>query len=496
MTQCVGISCVRNESDIIELAVRYNLRLLDELHVIDNLSTDRTRWVLEQLRGEGLPVHIHEADDPDFRQERLVSRLARELVGRAEVDFVVPLDADELLEAPGRPEFHTALAAIPRGSAGAMLWKTFLPETGGDERQAYFRRMTRYRSHEDKRLNKLILRGRMCSVYSWTSGCHNAFHDETRQPIPRVDLPFRLAHYPIRGAIQLAKKIVVGAHALSIKENRFEGEGAHWLDLARQLRESGYDAATFDLTEIALRYPLKAQPEIQQQIHQGAVPDFPQVQQRYPVEPVSLIEVVGDCLNSSAATIQARKRVLSGFTSDRFSQHIPNWRYWMTGLKDVPSARFLEIGAFEGRATVWLLTHALTRPDARVYCVDTFGGGPDAGEAHSADLLLRFRANVAPWKDKVVECIGDPAQVLPQLKESFDAVSIGGPRAALDYLRDAVHSWASLKAGGVMVLDNYRLEEHADPSLLPATAIDGFLACVANRYRLLHKGAQVAIQKL
>ena len=54
----VGLSMVRNESDVIETFVRHNLTLLDELHIIDHNSSDNTREILTLLKEEGLPLHI------------------------------------------------------------------------------------------------------------------------------------------------------------------------------------------------------------------------------------------------------------------------------------------------------------------------------------------------------------------------------------------------------------------------------------------------------
>ena len=144
---CVGIACVRNEADVIEMWARYNLQLIDELHVVDNLSVDRTRWVLQQLQAEGLALHIHECDDPSHQQGVLMSRVARAVAQRPEVDCVVPLDADELLALPDRAALHAALATIPPGSAGSMAWCTYLPAPDAGADQTFFRRMTRHRSY-------------------------------------------------------------------------------------------------------------------------------------------------------------------------------------------------------------------------------------------------------------------------------------------------------------------------------------------------------------
>ena len=52
----VGLSMVRNESDIIETFIRHNLTLLNELHVVDHNSSDNTREILTLLKQEGLPI--------------------------------------------------------------------------------------------------------------------------------------------------------------------------------------------------------------------------------------------------------------------------------------------------------------------------------------------------------------------------------------------------------------------------------------------------------
>jgi hypothetical protein len=494
MGRCVGVSCVRNEADVIELMVRYNLQWLDELHIINNLSIDRTDWILAQLQEEGLPLHWNHGQDQDHQQEGLLSQLAHRLARRDDVEFIVPLDADELLVVPDREAFHQTLATIPPLGGGAINWRTFLPAAECGDERPYFRRMLRYRSHEP--FIKLILRSRTVLEYEWLAGQHNATHRQHPvKPVRQVALAnCYLAHYPVRSPLQLARKVVVGANALLQKANRLALEGGHWLKLATQLRASGYDINQIDCEAVALSYGFSDDQSEKQQVSEGGVPDAPGLKQRYPVAELSLLQVMGNALLADKPA--PAQQGLAGFSVDWFSHNIPNWRYWMSGLRDVANARFLEIGCFEGRSTVWLLQHALTRADARIYCVDTFRGGMEHGELDTSRLLLRFRANVAPWRDKVVECIGDSAEVVPRLCESFHAIYIDGSHVAIDCLRDAIHGWDRLQPGGVMVFDDYGWQEYRDPALLPKTAIDGFLACIASRYKLLHKGYQVAIQKV
>ena len=83
-----------------------------------------------------------------------VMRCAGVAMVRNEADFVVPLDADELL-ATDRAGLDQALRAVPEGFVGAMRWRTYLPE-GVEADPYFFRRMTAYRSSESKEQVKVI----------------------------------------------------------------------------------------------------------------------------------------------------------------------------------------------------------------------------------------------------------------------------------------------------------------------------------------------------
>jgi hypothetical protein len=44
------VSVVKDESDIIELFIRINSRVVDEFFIVDNNSADNTYKILEELR--------------------------------------------------------------------------------------------------------------------------------------------------------------------------------------------------------------------------------------------------------------------------------------------------------------------------------------------------------------------------------------------------------------------------------------------------------------
>jgi len=57
------------------------------------------------------------------------------------------------------------------------------------------------------------------------------------------------------------------------------------------------------------------------------------------------------------------------FTTDWFCGNEKHFSRYLAHLEDTP-CRILEIGCYEGRATVWLLENIATHPDATVHCVD------------------------------------------------------------------------------------------------------------------------------
>jgi hypothetical protein len=282
--RCIGVSCVRNEADIVELWARHNLNLVDELHVVDHGSIDRTRWILERLREEGLPLVLYRDEDPAHRQEQVLSRLARTLAARGRAEKFIPLDADEFLALPSRQALHAALATLPAGHAGAMYWQTFLPEpTAGpaDTAIPFFRRMRRYRRHELRNMAKVVLQAADCAACAWIPGQHAAV-DSAGRAIPTTVLPFRLAHYPVRDADQLARKVVTGFVARQLKPERMPDEGWHWAHILGLLRDSGWRPEKLDLERIALTYSFPDTPDVQEVLTDQALLIFDDVVQRYP----------------------------------------------------------------------------------------------------------------------------------------------------------------------------------------------------------------------
>jgi predicted O-methyltransferase YrrM len=177
------------------------------------------------------------------------------------------------------------------------------------------------------------------------------------------------------------------------------------------------------------------------------------------------------------------------FTADWFGAHIPNWRHCLSRLAGRADVRFLEVGCYEGRATVWLLGNVLTHESARIDCVDVFF---DEGYARRFDHNVR----TALGQMKVTKRTGRSQEILRGLPlYHYDAAYIDGSHEAADVLEDAVLAFRLLKPGGVLIFDDYEWNVHPDPLLVPKMGINAFLGVYQRQYELLHRGYQVILRK-
>ena len=186
------------------------------------------------------------------------------------------------------------------------------------------------------------------------------------------------------------------------------------------------------------------------------------------------------------------------FTQDWFSSHIPIWKW---ALKDLKGKRIhvLELGSYEGQASVWLLDNILTHPDATLTCVDTWEGSEEHSDTDMKAVEDRFDSNImkADPDDKVTSRKSTTTDfLLDNFNMRVDLIYIDASHRAADVLSDAVLSDLMLKPGGILIFDDYiwggGLEHRVDT---PRAAIDAFMECYADRYDMVVTGVQVILKK-
>ena len=186
------------------------------------------------------------------------------------------------------------------------------------------------------------------------------------------------------------------------------------------------------------------------------------------------------------------------FTHDWGSKNFPIWKELLRKFAGRKDLLFLEIGCYEGLATLWLLQNILTHPSSGIIVMDTFAGSMEFEDQNLpvASVEKTFHRNIVRYRKRVRVKNGISQLLLRKLTDAVDFVYVDGSHQAADVLEDAVLSFRLLKPGGILIFDDYLWQHYPQPQLNPGLGIDAFLATFAGRYKLLHKDYQVAIEKM
>jgi predicted O-methyltransferase YrrM len=190
---------------------------------------------------------------------------------------------------------------------------------------------------------------------------------------------------------------------------------------------------------------------------------------------------------------------------------------WDQLIPNLNPRRILEIGAFEGAATCYLIEKlALTR-GLEIHCIDSWEGGIEHNpgnlvESYMSQVEGRFKHNtelaLSAVQNKVELIIhkGLSDAELPKLlisgkKSHFDFIYVDGSHQAPDVLFDAVVGFKLLKVGGVMAFDDYIWAENlpggVDPIRCPKPAVDAFTNIYCRKIKIIPAPlAQLYIQKV
>ncbi len=252
----VGITCVKNEIDIIEPFVRHTLAIVDRLTVLDNGSTDGTCDVLRALEKEGLPLRIVEDPSLGKYQSGRLTRLMRDAVtGRDDADWVVPLDADEFLV------ISEGSSLVPHEGAGerpvALPWRGYVPDDNDDRLEPNPVLRIRHRRVADGwEPAKLLVPRRLAALPTAVllQGSHDLLVGG-RPCEPRSHGGACLAHFPIRSPGQYAAKTAINSLQYQVMSDRDWACGSHYGDPFALLKRDLHAFAA-SVAEAARRYSL------------------------------------------------------------------------------------------------------------------------------------------------------------------------------------------------------------------------------------------------
>ncbi|MEQ1817841.1 MAG: class I SAM-dependent methyltransferase [Terricaulis sp.] len=174
------------------------------------------------------------------------------------------------------------------------------------------------------------------------------------------------------------------------------------------------------------------------------------------------------------------------FTNDWFAVNEPVWRNMVTEMKP---RRYLEVGAFEGQSTVYMIENCAPQGAFELACIDTWSGGIEHNPAEMAAVEARFDRNMAraqarghsfTLRKMKAQSTDAMAQLLTEGGANvFDVAYIDASHQAPDVLADAILAFKLTRVGGIMIFDDYlwRMAGPGGNDILnaPKAGIDAFV---------------------
>lgn len=124
INKIVGVSLIKNEEDIIASNIIHNTRVVDELIILDNQSTDQTPQICTELAKKYPITYIYDKTS-DYQLIEKYDSLIKGAVQEHGADIVLPIDADEFLT-PIKLARKT-LQELPLSHAYHIYWINYTP---------------------------------------------------------------------------------------------------------------------------------------------------------------------------------------------------------------------------------------------------------------------------------------------------------------------------------------------------------------------------------
>lgn len=179
------------------------------------------------------------------------------------------------------------------------------------------------------------------------------------------------------------------------------------------------------------------------------------------------------------------------FSNDWFSSHLDVWNEHIRSfLINLNEPKVLEIGAFEGRSSLYFLKNF---PNLKLSVIDPW----DLTDGATDDTFTRYKKNIRPFSNRVKIFRNISSEILGKLNNSsFDCIYIDGDHKSIAVIHDAVLSYNLVKSGGLIIFDDYLGGDGSDK--YPKPAIDFFhkLYADSGRVSLIHDGYQRIYKKL
>lgn len=163
--------------------------------------------------------------------------------------------------------------------------------------------------------------------------------------------------------------------------------------------------------------------------------------------------------------------------------------------------KFLQIGAYTGDASRWLLDNVLTHPEATLTDVDTWEGSDE--QAHhvldwsEVEQHYTSRVSTEISSGKLRKIKSTSAEYFTNFDDMYDFIYVDGDHTGIGVLADGMDAYDCLNVGGILAFDDYGWNpENLERHLTPAPAIDAIAILYVGKLQAIHVGYQVWFRKI
>jgi hypothetical protein len=162
----------------------------------------------------------------------------------------------------------------------------------------------------------------------------------------------------------------------------------------------------------------------------------------------------------------------------------------------------LQIGAYTGDATKWMVENILKQPHSFLVDVDTWEGSDEAVH-HNMDWKDVYKT----YTDKNATAIFNQQVVVMQMtsdryfagigeEQIFDFIYVDGDHTAFAVLRDGSNAYDKLKVGGILAFDDYTWSIGKGNFYDPGYAIDALCHLLIGRVEKIEDNSQLWLRKI
>jgi predicted O-methyltransferase YrrM len=152
--------------------------------------------------------------------------------------------------------------------------------------------------------------------------------------------------------------------------------------------------------------------------------------------------------------------------------------------------RWLEVGSFEGRSSLWITENMLLNPESTITCIDPWEPWDYHEDKRNFNYEQTFDNNTSK-NIHIIKRKGKSRDILPLLPaNSFHGAYLDGSHETKDVLDDIHLTLPLLQPKAILVFDDYLWRESDSVK----TAVDIFLKEMRNKLSILHHGYQVICQ--